>query len=67
MLLVGLRPTVGPRVKDGYPPPPQSIRDTPGPMARGVTDMAIMLECHLSGLIRTTSPLRRAAKAIIYL
>jgi amidase len=41
--LVGLRPTVGLVSRRGMVPL-NSVRDTPGPMARSVTDMATMLD-----------------------
>ena len=41
--LVGLRPTVGLASRTGMTPL-NSVRDTPGPMARTVTDMAILLD-----------------------
>ena len=41
--LVGLRPTVGLISRNGMTPL-NSVRDTPGPMARTVTDMAILLD-----------------------
>jgi Asp-tRNA(Asn)/Glu-tRNA(Gln) amidotransferase A subunit family amidase len=40
--LVGLRPTVGLVSRSGLVPL-DSVRDTPGPMARSVTDMAVLL------------------------
>jgi len=40
--LVGLRPTVGLVSREGLVPL-DGVRDTPGPMARSVTDMAILL------------------------
>ena len=41
--LVGLRPTVGVVSRTGMVPL-NSVRDTPGPMARTVTDMAVLLD-----------------------
>jgi Asp-tRNA(Asn)/Glu-tRNA(Gln) amidotransferase A subunit family amidase len=41
--LAGLRPTVGLVSRSGMVPL-NSVRDTPGPMARSVTDMAILLD-----------------------
>jgi len=41
--LAGLRPTVGLISRTGMVPL-NSVRDTPGPMARSVTDMAILLD-----------------------
>jgi amidase len=41
--LAGLRPTVGLVSRTGLVPL-NSVRDTPGPMARSVTDMAILLD-----------------------
>jgi amidase len=58
--LVGLRPTVG-LVSTAGMTPNNSVRDTTGPMARSVTDLAILLDVIAGPDPKTRSPLARKA------
>ena len=57
--LAGLRPTVGLVSRRGMVPL-NSVRDTPGPMARNVTDMAILLDVIAGPDAEDTATLRSA-------
>ncbi len=56
--LAGMRPTVGLVSRDGIQPN-NSVRDTAGPMARNVTDMALLLDA-IAGIDPTDAATLRA-------
>lgn len=60
--LAGLRPTVGLVTTAGMTPN-NSVRDTTGPMARGVRDMTILLDVIAAPIRKTRSPPARTATA----